>query len=131
MRLKNLQAEWQKIGFVPFKLKDKLYAEYREVCDSLYGAYEARENKARISNFRNRVNEMKDGGYKLDRERDKLVRAYEARKAELKTIENNMGFFNVKSSAGSSMLKDMENKIKHLKEDMAQIEEKINILDAE
>ena len=129
--VKNLQAEWQKIGFVPFKLKDKLYAEYREVCDSLYGAYEARENKARISNFRNRVNEMKDGGYKLDRERDKLVRAYEARKAELKTIENNMGFFNVKSSAGSSMLKDMENKIKHLKEDMAQIEEKINILDAE
>lgn len=82
---------------MPFKLKDKVYAEYREVCDALYGAYEARENKARMSNFRERVSEPKDGGHKLDRERDKLLRAYESRKAELKTIENNMGFFNVKS----------------------------------
>ncbi|MDE7437214.1 MAG: DUF349 domain-containing protein [Muribaculaceae bacterium] len=130
-KVKELQAEWQKIGFVPFKMKDKVYAEYREICDALYGAYEAKESKARISNFRNRVNEMKDGGQKLDRERDKLVRALEARKSELKTIENNMGFFNVKSSAGNSMLKEMENKIKRLKEDMRQIEEKIAILDAE
>lgn len=130
-KVKELQAEWQKIGFVPFKMKDKVYAEYREICDALYGAYEAKESKARISNFRNRVNEMKDGGQKLDRERDKLVRALEARKSELKTIENNMGFFNVKSSAGNSMLKEMENKIKRLKDDMRQIEEKIAILDAE
>ena len=130
-QVKELQAEWQKIGFVPFKLKDKVYAEYREACDALYGAYEARENKARMTNFRERVNELKGSGQKLDRERDKLLRAYEARKAELKTIENNMGFFNVKSSAGNSMVKEMENKIKRLKEDMAQIEEKIAILDAE
>lgn len=130
-KVKDLQAEWQKIGFVPFKMKDKIYAEYREICDALYGSYEAKETKARISNFRNRVNELKDGGQKLDRERDKLVRAYEARKSELKTIENNMGFFNVKSSAGNTMLKEMENKIKRLKEDMRQIEEKIAILDAE
>lgn len=130
-QVKELQGEWQKIGFVPFKLKDKVYAEYREVCDALYGAYEARENKARMSNFRERVSELKDGGHKLDRERDKLLRAYESRKAELKTIENNMGFFNVKSSAGNSMVREMENKIKRLKEDMAQIEQKIAILDAE
>ena len=130
-QVKELQAEWKKIGFVPFKLKDKVYAEYREVCDALYGAYEARENKARMTSFRERVNELKGGGQKLDRERDKLLRAYEARKVELKTIENNMGFFNVKSSAGNSMVKEMENKIKRLKEDMAQIEEKIAILDAE
>ncbi len=130
-KVKELQAEWQKTGFVPFKLKDKVYAEYREICDALYGAYEARENKARITNFRERVNELKGGGQKLDRERDKLLRAYDARKAELKTIENNMGFFNVKSQAGNSMVREMENKIKRLKEDMAQIEEKIAILDAE
>ena len=130
-KVKELQEEWQKIGFVPFKMKDKVYAEYREICDALYGSYQAKEDKARMSNFRNRVNEMKDGGQKLDRERDKLVRALEARKSELKTIENHMGFFNVNSSAGNSMLKEMENKIKRLKEDMRQIEEKIAILDAE
>lgn len=130
-KVKELQAAWQNAGFVPFKLKDKIYAEYREVCDALYGAYQAKENSARINNFKERVNELKGGGHKLDRERDKLLHAYDTRKAELKTIENNMGFFNVKSSAGNSMLKEMENKIKRLKEDMAQIEEKIAILDAQ
>ncbi len=130
-KVKELQAEWQNAGFVPFRLKDKIYAEYREVCDALYGAYQAKENNARMSNFKERVNELKEGGHKLDRERDKLLHAYDTRKAELKTIENNMGFLNVKSSAGSSMLKEMENKIKRLKEDMAQIEEKIAILDAQ
>lgn len=130
-KVKELQADWQKAGFVPFKMKDKIYAEYREICDKLYNAYEAKENKARISNFKEKVSQMKGEGQNLNRERDRLLRALEGRKAELKTIENNMGFFNVKSAAGNSMLKDMENKIKRLKEDMAQIEQKIAILDAE
>lgn len=130
-KVKELQAEWQNAGFVPFKLKDKIYAEYREVVDKLYNSYEARENRARMSNFQNRVSEMKGDDRRMNSEREKLVRAYEARKAELQTIENNMGFFNVKSSAGSSMLKDMENKIKRLKEDMEQINSKIALLDSE
>lgn len=43
----------------------------------------------------------------------------------LKTIENNLGFFNIKSSAGNSLLKDMERKIQKIKEDISQIKEKI------
>lgn len=128
-KVKDLQAKWQEIGFVPFKMKDKLYAEYREVCDALYGAYANRENRARMSKFNSRVSEMKDDSQKMNREREKLVHAYESRKSELQTIENNMGFFNVKSNAGTSIVKEMERKIKRLKEDMAQIEEKIAILD--
>ena len=128
-KVKELQAKWQEIGFVPFKMKDKLYAEYREICDALYGAYANRENRARMSKFNSRVSEMKDDSQKMNREREKLVHAYETRKSELQTIENNMGFFNVKSNAGSSIVKEMERKIKRLKDDMAQIEEKIAILD--
>ncbi len=127
----ELQGEWQKIGFVPFKLKDKVYAEYRKSAMLFTERMRHVRTRQGCSNFRERVSELKDGGHKLDRERDKLLRAYESRKAELKTIENNMGFFNVKSSAGNSMVKEMENKIKRLKEDMAQIEQKIAILDAE
>ncbi len=128
-KVKELQTEWQKIGFVPFKVKDKIFTEYREVCDNLYNIYNSRENKQRITNFRNRVTSLKGNG--LDKEREKLVRALEGRKNDLKTIENNLGFFNIKSSAGNSLLRDMENKIKKLKEEIAQIEEKITILDAQ
>ena len=126
-KVKELQAEWQNVGFVPFKMKDKVYAEYREICDKLYNTYDSRESKARMNNFREKVNSMK-GGDQADKERDKLMRALEGRRNDLKNIENNLGFFNVKSSAGNSLLKEMENKIKRLKEDIAQIEEKIAIL---
>lgn len=130
-KVKELQAEWDKIGFVPFKQKDVVFTEYRALCDKLYGAYQRQESKARISNFKERVKSMKGNERQMDSERDKLVRALEARKNELATIENNMLFFNVKSSAGNSLVKEMENKINRLKEDMAQITEKIAIIDAQ
>ncbi|MBD5302220.1 MAG: DUF349 domain-containing protein [Bacteroides sp.] len=130
-RIKELQAAWQNAGFVPFKLKDKLYAEYREICDALYEAYNKKESRNRMASFQNRVSELKGDGNKMLRERDRLMRVCEARKTELKTIENNMGFFNIKSSAGNSMVKEMENKIKRIKQDIKELQEKIALLDSE
>lgn len=130
-KVKELQAEWNEIGFVPFKLKDKVFAEYREVCDALYGAYNSRESRARMDNFHARVNSLKGDGQKIDRERDRLVRALDSRRNELQTIENNMGFFSVKSSQGNSMMKEMERKISRLKDDIKEIEQKIAVIDSE
>lgn len=130
-KVKELQAQWQQIGFVPFKMKDKIFAEYREICDALYGAYNTKEARQRMANFQNRLSELKGDGNKIVRERDRLARICESRRNELKTIENNMGFFMVKSSAGNSMVKDMENKIKRLKQDIEEIEQKISLLDKE
>ena len=129
-RVKELQEQWNSIGFVPFKMKDKLYAEYREQCDALYNAYNSRESRQRMENFSNRVNEIKGDGQKVRSERDRLVRALDSRRNDLNTIENNMGFFNVKSSAGSSLVKEMENRIKRLKDDIRELEEKIAMLDS-
>ena len=130
-KVKELQAEWNEIGFVPFKLKDKVFAEYREVCDALHGAYNSRESRARMDNFHARVNSLKGDGQKIDRERDRLVRALDSRRNELQTIENNMGFFSVKSSQGNSMMKEMERKISRLKDDIKEIEQKIAVIDSE
>ena len=130
-KIKELQAEWQTVGFVPFKMKDKIFTEKSAVCDALYDAYNQREARQRMSNFQNRVSELKGDGNKINRERDRLIRVCESRRMELKTIENNMGFFSVKSSAGNSMLKDMENKVKRIKEDIKELEAKIALLDAE
>ena len=59
------------------------------------------------------------------------MRICDSRRNELKTIENNMGFFSIKSSAGNSMLKDMDNKVKRLKDDIKELEQKIALLDSE
>lgn len=130
-RVKELQAEWQEIGHVPFKQKDEVFKSYRAICDKLYGAYERQERGKRISNFKDKVKDIKAGGPKtVGQEREKLVRALENRKNDVQTIENNLGFFRVKSSAGNSMVREMESRLARLKEDICQIEEKIAILDA-
>ena len=127
--IRELQNEWQSVGHVPFKQKDAVNAEYRAELDRLYGAFDLRESRQRMRRFEGEVKKMEGDDSKLGKERDRLVRAMEARQAELMTIENNLGFFNVKSSAGNSMLKEFERKIQKIKEDISQIKEKIKLLD--
>lgn len=128
-QVKDLQAEWNKIGFVPFKVKDTIFKEYREICDTLYNTYTERENSRRMNNWQEKMDRMRGDGSKVSSEREKLVRALEARKSDLLTYENNLGFFNVKSSAGNSMLKEMERKIARLKEEIEEIKQKIRMVD--
>lgn len=127
--VRDLQAEWQKIGHVPFKQKDTVNSEYRAQLDRLFSAFDLRESRQRMRRFEGEVKKMEGDENRIGRERDRLVRALEARQSELNTIENNLGFFNVKSSAGNSLFKDMERKIQKIKEDIEQIREKIALLD--
>ncbi|MDE6791837.1 MAG: DUF349 domain-containing protein, partial [Muribaculaceae bacterium] len=125
--IRQLQADWQKIGHVPFRQKDAVTADYRRELDRLFSAFDLRDSRQRMRRFEGEVKKME--GDESRRERDRLVRAIESRQAELKTIENNLGFFNVKSSAGNSMLKEFERKMQKIKDDIAQIKEKIALLD--
>lgn len=127
-RIRELQDQWQAAGHVPFKFKDQIYADYRAELDRLYNAFDARENRQRVSRFAREVKEMEGDDSRLGREREKLQRVLDAKRMELKTMENNMGFFNVKSAAGNSMLKDLERRISRVKDDIAQIQEKIKML---
>ncbi len=127
--VRALQDEWSQIGFVPFRQKEKIYQEYKAACDAVYDAYKGRERQERARNFERRVKELKGDGNKLFSERERLLRAYDQKRGQLQTYENNMGFFNVKTSAGSSMLKELERKISHIKEEMKELEDKIKMLD--
>ncbi|MBD5203815.1 MAG: DUF349 domain-containing protein [Bacteroidales bacterium] len=129
--VRALQDEWSRIGFVPFRQKEKIYQEYKQACDAVYDAYKGRERQERARNFERRVKELKGDGNKLFSERERLLRAYDQKRGQLQTYENNMGFFNVKTSAGSTMLKELERKIAHIKEEMKELEDKISVLDNE
>ena len=67
---------------------------------------------------------------KLYRERERIMRAFEIKRNELKTYENNLGFLTSKSKSGDSMVKEMERRIQRIKDDLASIEEKIKLIDA-
>ena len=127
--IRELQDQWQQIGHVPYRQKDAINSEYRAELDRLFNAFDLKENRQRMRRFEGELKKMEGDDNKISRERDRLVRAIEAREAEMKTIENNLGFFNVKSSAGNTMLRDFERKIAKLKEEIAQIKEKIKLID--
>ena len=127
----ELQNEWQGIGHVPFKDKDEVTKAYRAELDRLFGAFDIKENKQRLRRFENDLKKYAGDEGRMSKEREKLVRALDARIAEAKTIENNLGFFNVKSNAGNSMVKEMEKKLQKLKSEADEIREKISLLDSQ
>lgn len=128
--VKELMAKWQQIGHVPFKDKDKVYDAYRAAVNDLYNRLDIKETRAAMSNFADSINEISGDENKLYRERERLVRAFEQKRNELKTYENNLGFFSVKSKSGNNLLRDTERKMQRIKEDIATLEEKIKLIDS-
>jgi hypothetical protein len=128
-KIRELQDAWQKTGFVPFKHKESINNAYRNELSRLFTAFDNRETRQRMKRFEGEVKKMEGDRNSIGRERERLQRAVEARQNEIKTIENNLGFFSVKSSAGNSMLKEFERKIEKIKEEIAQINEKIALLE--
>ncbi|MCI6893354.1 MAG: DUF349 domain-containing protein [Bacteroidales bacterium] len=127
-KIRELMKQWQEVGHVPFKEKDKVYAEYKKAIDAAFAKFDMKASRAGMANFENAINNMTDND-KVYRERERLVRTYEQSVSELKTIENNLGFFNAQSKSGNTMLKEMERKIARLKDDITVLEKKIKMVD--
>ena len=127
-KVRELMKKWQEVGHVPYMEKDKVYAEYKAAIDKAFEQLDMKAKKARMANFANSINQMSDTG-KVYHERERLVRAYEMKSQELKTYENNLGFFNAQSKSGNSLVKEMERKIANIKEEIAMLEQKIKLID--
>lgn len=126
--VRDLMSKWNSIGHVPYREKDKVYTEYREAVDQAFEKLDMRGTRANLANYENALSQM-SGTDKVHHEREKLVRAYEQKCNELKTFENNLGFFNAQSKSGNSLLKEMERRIDHIKEEIAVLEQKIKMID--
>lgn len=128
--LKELIAQWNGVGHVPFKEKDKIYKEYRAAIDKKFDELNVDVNNRRMDTFRSNLEDIASKGEnKLYREREKMMRAYEHLKSEISTYENNIGFFTSSSKKGGGLIKDMERKIQQLNEELSLLEEKIKLLE--
>ena len=126
--VRALTKEWNGIGHVPIKEKDRLFKQYRKLVDGLFDRLNLSANQKKLSNFRSSVSSMNESGNSLSREREKLTRALEAMKSELKTYENNLGFLNASSKKGNSLVNEMNRKVEKLKADIELMKEKIKVL---
>lgn len=125
-QLRAAQQEWNEIGHVPFKEKDKIYKLFREQMDRLYGAASENATRRRVNNFKNA---LKSGG--ADKLRDKLVRQLDILKNEIKTYENNLGFLNLssKSKSGNALVEELNRKVDKLRADLEEVKAKISAID--
>lgn len=128
--LRSIHQEWQQIGHVPYKEKDKVYDEYRRRLEKLRSDLDLNGAQARKERFKNAVAEIEGDENKLYRERERLTRALEAKRNELRTYENNLGFLSSKSKSGDSMLKEFERRAERLKEDIRELEDKVKLIDS-
>ena len=128
--VRDLMKEWNSIGHVPFKEKDKLYKQYHGLIDQLFDRFNISASNKKLSNFRSNISNIQGGGSQsLYREREKLVRIYENMKNELQTYENNLGFLTSSSKKGSSLLTELNRKVDKLKADLELVLQKIKVID--
>lgn len=124
-KTRALMKEWNSIGFVPFKEKDRLYKEYHTVIDRLFDKLHLSATEKKLNSFKSGLN--KEGN--LYRDREKLVRTYEGLKNDIQTYENNLGFLNSSSKKGNSLVSEINRKIERLKADMELVQKKIAAID--
>ena len=123
--IRSLMKEWNSIGHVPFKEKDKIYKQYRAIVDALFNKLNMSASKKKLSNFKSSLSKETN----MYREREKLVRTYENLKNEIKTYENNIGFLTSSSKKGNSLVTEMNRRIEKLKADLELITQKIAVID--
>lgn len=131
-KVQALIDEYGAIGHVPFKEKDKLFKEYHETLDKLYKDLNITTARRKLDNFKNNLKNIAErGSNALDSERSRLLRRYDQLKQDINTYENNLGFLNVSSKKGNSLIEEMNRKVQKLKDEVELIRQKIKAIDAE
>lgn len=129
-KVHELTDEFNKVGHVPFKEKDKIYKEYHDVLDKIYDDLHISVARRRLDNFKNNLkNVAKRGEDALDNERGRLVRRYDLLKQEITTYENNLGFLNIASKKGNNLVDEMNRKVQKLKNEAELVRQKIKTID--
>lgn len=129
-QVRELMKEWNSVGHVPFKEKDRLYKQYHGLIDQLFDQFNINASNKKLSNFKSSINNIQgSGSQSIYREREKLVRAYENMKSELQTYENNLGFLTSSSKKGNSLLTEINRKVEKLKADIELVSQKIKVID--
>ena len=129
-KVMDLIDEYNAVGHVPFRDKDKIYKEYHDILDRLNKELNISVARRKLDNFKSNLkNIAKHGDEAIDNERARLFRRYEQLKSEINTYENNIGFLNVSSKKGNSLIDEMNRKVQKLKDEAKLLYEKIKAID--
>jgi hypothetical protein len=130
-KLKELQREWAKIGFVPYKNKDDIQDRYRNAINEKFDSLNVDENRKNILKFKTKLETLKNkpnGIQRIKQERDKFASKLKQLENDIVLWENNIGFF-TKTKNAESMINGVESKIEDARKRIALFKEKIKLID--
>ena len=117
-----LVAEWQTIGFVPFKMKEKMAVEYRSVMENL-------SSVIRPADHRRQGGQRQGRQRSAETPRERIQRQLDSLKAEIQTYENNLAMVSSKGSNG--FVESIRLRVEALKEQAAELQQQIRELPSE
>lgn len=115
---KQFSSRWAEIGFVPFKEKEKINAQYNEAIKAKFPEF---TSSSRRNAGASRGNTGKS-------EKDKLISKYNKLQQDLDTYENNIGFF-AASKNSQPFIEQMQGRIAEIKAELKDIESQIHTLE--
>jgi len=131
-KLKEFQRSFTEIGHVPFKDKDSIQNEFRDVVNRHFDTLRIDEKRRNLMKFKNKVVNNTTSGRgqnKMRFEREKYMTKLKQMETDLALLDNNIGFFaNTKNA--SALIEDVNQKIVSTKEKIEFLKEKIRIMDA-
>ncbi|HAN18153.1 MAG: hypothetical protein A2X13_04270 [Bacteroidetes bacterium GWC2_33_15] len=130
--LKKLQDDWSEIGFVPFKMKDKVQNEFRELINQQFDKLKIDDSEKKLLKFQSHLENLQHkpkSSNKIRHEREKFFTRIKKLESNITLWENNLGFFNSDSAQAKEMINDYMNKIEEAKKEIKVMEDKIRLID--
>jgi hypothetical protein len=131
-KLKEFQRTFTEIGHVPFRDKDAIQNEFRDVINHHFDSLRIDEKRRNLMKFKNKVagNTSSGKGQNKNRfEREKYMTRLKQMETDLALLDNNIGFFaNTKNA--EALIGDVNLKIENTKEKIEFLKEKIRIMDS-
>ena len=131
-KLKDFQRRFTDIGHVPFKDKDAIQNDFRDVINKHFDALRIDEKRRNLMKFKNKVvnnTTTGRGQNKMRFEREKYMVKLKQMESDLALLDNNIGFFaNTKNA--EALIDDVNQKIASTKEKIEFLKEKIRIMDS-
>ncbi|MBW6491006.1 MAG: DUF349 domain-containing protein [Lentimicrobium sp.] len=129
--LKEFQRQWMGIGHVPIKEKEKLQTEFRAIINKHFEKLKMDSVSIGTMNYRARVDRITkdspDAGKIISKERSFVQGKIQQLQDEIKTWENNIGFF-ANSKTANLLKQEFEKKIEKAKEELRLLGEKLKML---
>ncbi len=130
-QLKEFQARWAAIGFVPIKEKEAIQDEFRKIINAHFDKLNLDEFDKILEKYRAKIHSLDSGENKESKiisEREKLVGKIRQLETDINTWENNIGFI-TKSNKSESLIRELTFKIEKTRQRLSLLHEKLKAID--